>query len=98
MEWSEQEEVIGAWKELAEMHALTFDPWKDRGNVFGLTDVSVICGWPFTQSLSKARHFGWLGTTDSYESIFQTLIDLGNLGVGVPPAVKEYRPWSAPDS
>jgi hypothetical protein len=98
MKWSEQSEVQQAWKELTEIHGLKFDPFQDRGNVFGLTDVSILCGWPFTQSLSKARHFGWLGTVDTYESIYHTLFELGELGVGVPPLVKDYKPWSMPDS
>lgn len=98
VEWSQQTEVIDAWEELARIHGLTFDPFKDRGNVFGLTDVSILCGWPFTQSISKARHYGWLGTVDTYESIFETLTELGRLRVSVPPSAKEYRPWDATDS
>ncbi|KAG4432260.1 hypothetical protein IFR05_012266 [Cadophora sp. M221] len=98
VDWSQKTEVVDAWKELTSMHGLKFDPFEDRGGVFGLTDVSILCGWPFTQSIGKARHFGWLGTVDTYESIFQTLTELGNLGVCVSPKVKEYRPWEVSDS
>ncbi|KAH6699958.1 hypothetical protein BKA64DRAFT_714247 [Cadophora sp. MPI-SDFR-AT-0126] len=98
VEWSQKPEVVDAWKELTYKHNLTFDPFEDRGGVFGLTDVSILHGWPFTQSISKARHFGWLGTVDTYESIFQTLSELGSLGVCVSPVVKEYKPWKTTDS
>lgn len=97
LEWSHKPEVVEAWEELSRKFKLTTDPFKDRGGVFGLADVSVTCGWPFTQSMGKARKFGWLGTVDTYESIFQSLKELGEIGVSVPPVVKDFRPWGRED-
>ncbi|KAJ0413957.1 hypothetical protein BJY00DRAFT_295991 [Aspergillus carlsbadensis] len=87
-EWSERPEVQSAWKELAEKHSLTLDPFtpKNRAQIFGMTDSAVIGGWALSLSMRKARKLGFLGTVDSYETALMTIKDLARLKVVPPPA------------
>ncbi|KAJ4519210.1 hypothetical protein HRR81_001128 [Exophiala dermatitidis] len=91
LEWSESPAVVNAWKELTRKHGLLLDPFKDRAQIFGMTDSAVIGGWPLSLSVRKARKMGFLGTVDSYESAFHCLKDLARLKVAVPLAVGEYE-------
>ncbi|PVH72836.1 NAD(P)-binding protein [Cadophora sp. DSE1049] len=90
MEWSEQPEVVQAWKVLAKMHNLLLDPFKDRGQIFGITDSAVIGGWALSLSMRKARKMGFHATVDSYESMFQTLHDLAKLHVAPAPTQSKF--------
>ena len=91
MEWSEQPEVIQAWKELTTQHGLRFDPFKDRASSFGVTDSAIIGGWALSLSMRKAVKMGWHGQVDSYESAFWTLRDLGRLKVAPPVAMERFE-------
>lgn len=91
LEWSESPTVVKAWTDLAQKHGLLLDPFKDRAQIFGMTDSAVIGGWPLSLSIRKARKLGWLGTVDSFESAFHCLRDLARLKVAVPLAVGEYE-------
>lgn len=53
-----------------------------------MTDSAVIGGWALSLSMRKARRLGFLGTADSYETVFNTMRDLARLKV-VAPLVKE---------
>ena len=92
LEWSRQPEVESAWKELAQQHQLTLDPFneKERAQIFGITDSAVIGGWALSLSMRKARKLGFLGTVDSYESAFRTMHDLARLKIAVPPVMKDF--------
>jgi hypothetical protein len=81
--------VQSAWKELAEQHGLTLDPFtpKNRAQIFGMTDSAVIGGWALSLSMRKARKLGFLGTVDSYETAYMTIRDLARLKVVPPPAL-----------
>ncbi len=85
MEWSEKPEVVQAWEELTSKHHLLLDPFKDRAQIFGMTDSAVIGGWALSLSMRKAVKLGWHGRVDSYESAFHTLHDLARLKVAPPP-------------
>ncbi|KAL1995878.1 hypothetical protein VTN49DRAFT_744 [Thermomyces lanuginosus] len=93
LEWSRRPEVEQAWRELTTKHGLVLDIFseKNRHDIFGITDSAVIGGWPLSLSMRKARRLGFLGTTDSYESMFRTLKDLARLKIAVPPVVSEYE-------
>ncbi|KAK5681247.1 hypothetical protein LTS10_007009 [Elasticomyces elasticus] len=84
LEWSQSAKVEKAWRELSSKHELLFDPFKDRAQVFGMTDSAIIGGWALSLSMRKARKMGWHGCVDSYESMFQTIRDLGRLKVTPP--------------
>lgn len=90
MKWSEQPEVVQGWKVLAKMHNLLLDPFKDRGQIFGITDSAVIGGWALSLSMRKARKMGFHATVDSYESMFQTLHDLAKLHVAPAPTQSRF--------
>lgn len=82
-----------AWRELTAKHGLVLDIFseKNRHDIFGITDSAVIGGWPLSLSMRKARRLGFLGTVDSYESMFRTIKDLARLKIAVPPVVSEYE-------
>ncbi|KAK5708814.1 hypothetical protein LTR17_020357 [Elasticomyces elasticus] len=84
LEWSQSDKVEKAWKELSSKHELLFDPFKDKAQVFGMTDSAIIGGWALSLSMRKARKMGWHGCVDSYESMFQTIRDLARLKVTPP--------------
>jgi hypothetical protein len=88
MEWSEKPEVVKAWEELKAKHGLLIDPFKDRAQIFGMTDSSIIGGWPLSLSMRKARKMGFHATVDSYESMFETLQEFVDLKVS-PPLVQQ---------
>lgn len=67
------------------------DPFKDRAQIFGMTDSAVIGGWALSLSMRKARKMGWLGNVDSFESAFYCLKDLARLKVSPPLAVDEFE-------
>ncbi|KAK4505209.1 hypothetical protein PRZ48_003172 [Zasmidium cellare] len=90
-EWSESQEVVDAWEALSKQHGLLFDPFKDRAQVFGITDSAILGGWPLSLSMRKARKFGFHGTVDSYESAFETIKALAKMGVAVPMVRGEFR-------
>jgi hypothetical protein len=90
MEWSEKPEVVQAWKELTEKHGLTYDPFKDRAQSFGMTDSAVIGGWALSLSMRKARKMGFHGSVDSYESAFDTLQEFSKIGVAPPMQQKTF--------
>ncbi|KAF2165048.1 hypothetical protein M409DRAFT_24434 [Zasmidium cellare ATCC 36951] len=90
-EWSESQEVVDAWEVLSKRHGLRFDPFKDRAQVFGITDSALLGGWPLSLSMRKARKFGFHGTVDSYESAFETIKALARMGVAVPMVRGEFR-------
>ena len=91
LEWSESPTVVDAWKTLAQNHGLLLDPFKDRAQIFGMTDSAVIGGWALSLSMRKARKRGWLGSVNSYEAAFYCLKDLARLRVAVPLAVPEFE-------
>ncbi|KAL3462669.1 hypothetical protein BJX64DRAFT_299414 [Aspergillus heterothallicus] len=88
-EWAERPEVQAAWKELADKHGLSLDPFtaKNKAQIFGMTDSAVIGGWALSLSMRKARKLGFLGTVDSYETAYNTISDLARLKVVPPPAI-----------
>ncbi|KAK5274519.1 hypothetical protein LTR99_004773 [Exophiala xenobiotica] len=91
LEWSEAPEVVDAWAELAKKHNLLLDPFKDRAQIFGMTDSAVIGGWALSLSMRKARKMGWLGNVDSFESAFYCLKDLARLRVAAPLALDKFE-------
>ncbi len=90
MEWSEKPEVVQAWQDMSKKHDLLLDPFKDRAQIFGMTDSAIIGGWALSLSMRKARKMGFHGTVDSYESMFQTLQDLAKLHVAPAPSRDEF--------
>lgn len=90
LEWSDRAEVKQAWQDLSNKHGLLFDPFKDRAQVFGMTDSAVIGGWALSLSMRKARKLGWHGCVDSYESMFETIHGLARLKVVPPPAAGKF--------
>lgn len=90
LEWSEKPEVVQAWKELSEKNKLLLDPFKDRAQIFGMTDSAIIGGWALSLSMRKARKMGFHGCVDSYESMFQTLQDFANLRVAPAPVQPKF--------
>ncbi|CAK1357289.1 unnamed protein product [Cercospora beticola] len=90
LEWSKQPEVESAWEQLKQQHNLVLDPFQDREQIFGITDSAVIGGWPLSLSMRRARKMGFLGTVDSYESMFHTLQEFVRLKMSPPLAVAEY--------
>jgi len=90
LEWSERAEVVRTWNELKVKHGLLLDPFKDRAQIFGMTDSAVIGGWALSLSMRKARKMGFHGTVDSFESAFHALKGLAELKVSPPLAVGEY--------
>ncbi|KIW44375.1 uncharacterized protein PV06_05389 [Exophiala oligosperma] len=91
LEWSEDPAVVKAWSELSQKHGLMLDPFKDRAQIFGMTDSGVIGGWALSLSMRKARKMGWLGNVDSFESAFYCLKDLARLKVSPPLAVDKFE-------
>ncbi|KAK3623618.1 hypothetical protein LTR56_021481 [Elasticomyces elasticus] len=91
LEWSQSAKVEKAWKELYAQHGLLFDPFKDKAQVFGMTDSAIIGGWPLSLSMRKARKMGWHGCVDSYESMFQTIRDLARLKVTPPMQATDFE-------
>lgn len=90
-EWSESQEVVDAWQDLAKKHGLLLDPFKDRAQIFGLSDSAILGGWPLSLSMRKARKFGFHGTVDSFEAAFETIQGLVRMKVAAPMAEKEYK-------
>ncbi|GAB1315433.1 hypothetical protein MFIFM68171_05643 [Madurella fahalii] len=92
LEWSLQPHVEKAWKELAARHDLVLDPFDDRyrARIFSFADSAVIGDAPMTTSVRKARDYGFFGTVDSYQSIFDTMHDLAKLKLILPPVTKEF--------
>ena len=90
-EWSEIPEVVEAWKELSEKNDLLIDPFKDRAQVFGVSDSGIIGGWPLSLSMRKARKFGFHGTVDSFEAAFETIQSLVRMHVAAPMVAKEFN-------
>jgi len=84
--------VEKAWKELSDLHSLALDPFDDkyRARIFSFSDSAVIGSAPMSLSLRKVREFGFLGTVDSYHSMFITLKDLALLKLIVPPTLEEF--------
>jgi hypothetical protein len=91
MEWSEDPKVVAAWEELKRNHGLLLDPFKDRAQIFGMTDSAIIGGWALSLSMRKARRMGFHATVDSYESAFVTLRDLAKLRVSPPLAEARFK-------
>ncbi|KAK4959259.1 hypothetical protein LTR10_004061 [Elasticomyces elasticus] len=91
LEWSQSAKVGKAWKELSAQHGLLFDPFKDKAQVFGMTDSAIIGGWPLSLSMRKARKMGCHGCVDSYESMFQTIRDLARLKVTPPMQATDFE-------
>lgn len=89
-EWSESKEVTDAWEELKEKHGLVLDPFKDRAQVFGMSDSAILGGWPLSLSMRKARKFGFHGSVDSYESAFEALRALARMKVVAPIASVDF--------
>lgn len=90
LEWSKRPDIEKAWEELKQKHSLLLDPFKDREQIFGITDSAVIGGWPLSLSMRKARKMGFHGTVDSYESIFNVLQEFVSLRMSPPLAVGRY--------
>jgi hypothetical protein len=90
MEWSEQPEVVKAWEELKARNGLLIDPFKDRAQIFGMTDSAIIGGWALSLSMRKARKMGFHGSVDSYESMFETLQEFVTLKMSPPLAQKKF--------
>ncbi|KAK3898352.1 isoprenoid synthase domain-containing protein [Staphylotrichum tortipilum] len=95
LEWSLQPHVEEAWNTLAKQHGLVLNPFDDRyrARIFSFSDSAVIGDAPMTTSVRKAREFGFLGTVDSYRSIFNTLHDLASLRLIPSPAIVEFNEW-----
>lgn len=83
--------MVQAWQELSKRHNLQLDPFRDRAQIFGMTDSAVIGGWALSLSMRKARKLGFVGCVDSYEAAFHCLRDLARLKVAVPLAVEEFE-------
>ena len=79
-----------AWEEVKAKHGLQVDPIKDRVQIFGVTDSSIISGWPLSLSIRKARKMGFHGSVDSYEAAFYCLKEMAALKVSAPLAMKEF--------
>ncbi|KIX06599.1 uncharacterized protein Z518_04575 [Rhinocladiella mackenziei CBS 650.93] len=90
LDWSGRDDVVKAWEELSDKYGLRFDPFKDRAQVFGMTDSAIIGGWALSLSMRKARKMGWHGCVDSYESMFHTIRDLARLKVIPPMKMTEF--------
>lgn len=90
LEWSEKPEVVQAWKELSEKHNLVLDPFKDRAQIFGMTDSAIIGGWALSLSMRKARKMGFHASVDSYESMFHTLREFATLHVAPAPLQQSF--------
>jgi hypothetical protein len=90
LEWSKKADVEAAWAQISAKYGLLLDPFKDREQIFGITDSAVIGGWPLSLSMRKARKLGFHGTVDSYESIFHTLRKFAELGMSPPLRVDDF--------
>lgn len=84
MEWSEKPEVVSAWEEIKNRNGLLIDPFKDRAQIFAMTDSAIIGGWALSLSMRKAHKFGFHGSVDSYESMYYTLQEFVKLKVSPP--------------
>jgi len=93
LEWSLQPAVEQAWEEMRVRDGLVLDPFDDRyrARVFSFADSAVIGDAAMTTSVSKARRAGFLGTVDSYRSVFETLRDMGRLRLIPGMVVEEFR-------
>lgn len=92
-EWSGRPEVQQAWRELAQIHSISLDPFTltNRSQIFAMTDSAVIGGWALSLSMRKARRLGFLGVTDSYETAFIAIWDLARLKVVAPPVMQNFQ-------
>lgn len=92
LEWSENEEVQQAWRELSKRYGLVLDPFDEakRPQIFGMTDSAVLGDWPLSLSMRKARKMGFFGTADSFETSFEAIQNLARLKLVVPTIVKKY--------
>lgn len=90
LEWSQQPEVELAWKEISKEHGLVLDPFDRayRARIFSFSDYAVIGDGPMTLSMRKARQYGFLGTVDSYRSMYDTFQELARLKMIVSPRNK----------
>lgn len=79
-----------AWQKLKAEHGLLLDPFKDRAQIFGMTDSAIIGGWALSLSMRKARKMGFHGTVDSFESAYYVLKELAYLRVCPPLVVPEF--------
>lgn len=88
-----QPEVEQAWRELAKQHELVLDPFDDlyRARIFSFADSAVIGDGPMSISMRKARQFGFFGTVDTYQSIFDALKDMAQLKLIAPPVVGAFE-------
>lgn len=93
MEWSQQPEVEDTWKELAREHGLVLDPFADayRARVFAFADSAVVGDGAMTTSLRKARAHGFLGTVDSFRSVFEAFHEMARLKLTVAPRVTVFE-------
>ena len=82
--------MVQAWEELKSKLGLMLDPFKDRAQVFGITDSAIIGGWALSLSMRKARKMGFHATVDSFEAAFHTLQSLAELKISPPLAVDTY--------
>ena len=71
-------------------YGLLVDPVKDRVQIFGVTDSSLISAWPLSLSMRKAKKMGFHGSVDSYEAAFHCLKDMADLKISAPLAVDKY--------
>lgn len=76
---------------MKEKYDLVLDPFKDRAQVFGMSDSAILGGWPLSLSMRKARKFGFHGTVDSFESTFVTLQSLARMRVVVPMVKNRFE-------
>lgn len=77
---------------MSKQHGLVLDPFtaEYRARVFSFSDMALIGDLLMTMSMRKARQYGFFGTVDSYNSIFNTLHELARLKLIVAPAVSEF--------
>ena len=83
--------MVQAWNELVEKHGLLLDPFKDRAQIFGLSDSAILGGWPLSLSMRKARKFGFHGTVDSFEAAFETIQGLVKMHVAGPMVATKFE-------
>lgn len=76
---------------MTKKHGLLVDPFKDRAQVFGVSDSALLGGWPLSLSMRKARSLGFHGTVDSFEAAFETLQGLVKMKVAAPMAVSKFE-------
>lgn len=78
VKWSQREDVVNAWKKLAQREGLREDvfekaTWGFLGFVLGRAFDMVI-------DMSKARKVGWTGYRNTWECLQETFGELGEAG------------------